>query len=83
MDLTKTRVTKSNSPEEEKWSLFREDTLLHAFHSMFHLIFSGHEDGAKKGKKKPRLHELFWYTHQQIQRRLGLQTFQHRDKYLL
>ena len=54
--------TLSDDPEDYKWDHFREETLLHVFHTLLHQIYFAN-------KRKPRVNELFWYTHQQILRR--------------
>ena len=65
------RVSKeelSNNPEDVKWDHFREETLLHVFHTLLHKVFDA---SVKSGV--PRVFELFFYTHQQLMRRANLE----------
>ena len=56
----------SEEPSYTKWSYFREDQLLHDFHSKFHKIYFVN---TKKSEYENRTQELFHYMHQQFMRR--------------
>ena len=56
----------SNDPDEAKWDYFREESLLHVFHSLLHKVWDG---GITSGQLATRIHELFFYAHQQFIRR--------------
>ena len=56
----------SEEPSYTKWSYFREDQLLHDFHSKFHKIYFVN---MKKAEYENRTQELFHYMHQQFMRR--------------
>ena len=55
----------SHDPEDAKWDYFREESLLHVFHSLLHKTWEGNI----KANESNRLHELFFYAHQQMIRR--------------
>ena len=55
----------SDDPIEAKLDYWREDTLLHAFHTNFHKI----EAWLTEFSNFSRTYELFAYTHQQMLRR--------------
>ena len=57
----------SNDKEDAKWDYFRECSMLHVFHSLFHKVW---ESGKLSGGLNGRIHELFFYAHQQLLRRL-------------
>ena len=57
----------SNNNEDAKWDYFRECSMLHVFHSLFHKVW---ESGKLSGGLNGRIHELFFYAHQQLLRRL-------------
>merc|ERR1719153_1708739 len=59
-----TSIQLSSDPEEAKLDYFREDSLFHAFHALFHRIFD-----SLIQRKYARVFELFFYTHQQMMRR--------------
>merc|ERR1712215_642302 len=54
-DVTKLE-TLTNDPEEEKLDYWREDTLLHVFHSLFHKL---HRTAPRLKKKHKKHQELF------------------------
>ena len=56
----------SEEPSYTKWSYFREDQLLHDFHSKFHRIYFVNTE---KSEYENRTQELFHYMHQQFMRR--------------
>ena len=56
----------SNDPDEAKWDYFREESLLHVFHSLLHKVWDGE---VTSGQLATRIHELFFYAHQQFIRR--------------
>ena len=62
------REALSSDPEEAKWDHFREENLLHVFHTLLHKVFDA---SVKSGV--PRVFELFFYTHQQLMRRANLE----------
>merc|ERR1712142_325718 len=62
-DLSTNYNPLSNDPDERKLHYYREDSLFHAFHSLLHTLQQNH----------PRQYELFWYAHQQMLRRYGLE----------
>ena len=59
----------SNDPDEAKWDYFREESLLHVFHSLLHKVWDG---GISSGQLATRMHELFFYAHQQFIRRYNM-----------
>ena len=57
----------SNNPEDAAWDQWREETLLHVFHTLFHQVW----DAARP--TLARSYEQFFYTHQQLLRRAALE----------
>ena len=67
--------TLTNDAEEARLDYWREDTLLHVFHDLFHKL---HDTDITN--RLGRNGELFWYTHQQLVRRYGnLFSFKEND----
>ena len=60
-----TQLGLTNDKEEGKLDYWREDTMLHAFHAMFHRLF----DGIKNVGQYPYIGAMFWYAHEQFLRR--------------
>ena len=58
----------TDDPEEAKLDYWREDSLFHAFHALFHTIWNKLA-GEKPPNNFPRTFELFFYAHQQMNRR--------------
>lgn len=65
-ELEDDHIFLSNDPEESKWDYFREDSLLHVFHTLLHKVWEG---GKMSNQLPGRIHELFFYAHQQLLRR--------------
>ena len=59
----------SEDPINAKWSYWREDALLHSFHSHFHEIYRTNMNTSGYGH---RTNELFFYMHQQFMRRYAM-----------
>ena len=76
----------SNDPEDVKWDHWREDSLLHVFHSLMHKVW----DAARKDNLQSyilsitkeysvrkenlaRHNEQFFYSHQQMMRRANIE----------
>ena len=55
----------SNDPAEARWDHWREETLFHVYHALLHKVY-----GANLPRDAPplipRVHELFFYAHQQL-----------------
>ena len=60
---------RSSGDPDDKWSYWREDALLHSFHSHFHEIYRTNMNTSGYGH---RTNELFFYMHQQFMRRYGM-----------
>ena len=58
----------SNDPEDAKWNHWREESLLHVFHTLLHKVWE-----AKCAASEPRCNELFFYSHQQFMRRANIE----------
>ena len=58
--------TLTNDPQEALWDYFREDSLLHVFHTLLHKVWEG---GLMSEQMPDRIYELFFYAHQQLLRR--------------
>ena len=59
----------SRDPADARWDYFREDSLLHVFHSLLHKVW----DAIKDNGRFSRTFELFFYTHQQLLRRAAIE----------
>ena len=59
----------SHDPADAGWDYFREDSLLHVFHSLLHKVW----DAIKDNGRFSRTFELFFYTHQQLLRRAAIE----------
>ena len=58
----------TDDPEEAKLDYWREDSLFHAFHVTFHKIWDRYALDESSNRFE-RTFELFFYAHQQMQRR--------------
>ena len=65
-DLAKEDNSHTNDPEEKKTDHFREEPLLHVFHSMYHKFFYGQKFNHKAFSRN---FEQFFFTHSQMLRR--------------
>ena len=65
-DLTQGDNSHTNDPEEKQTDHFREEPLLHVFHSMYHILFNGQNSNPAAF---PRNYEQFYFTHSQFIRR--------------
>merc|ERR1719244_2072647 len=55
----------SSDPRDAQTDHFREESLLHVFHTLFHKLFRGMDDR----QVYPRANEQFFYLHSQLLRR--------------
>ena len=58
----------SGDPEQAKLDYWREESLFHAFHVLFHELWNRIKEDVSPDRFK-RTFELFFYTHQQMVRR--------------
>ena len=59
----------SSDPADARWDYFREESLLHVFHSLLHKVW----EAIKQDGRFSRTFELFFYTHQQLLRRAAVE----------
>lgn len=71
----KVKGTESNNPDDSKWDYFREDMMIHVFHSQLHKIVEGYMETSQNQifELHGRVFSLFFYTHQQFLRRANIE----------